>query len=215
MTSEQNGGLARRDKIFRENALRQLSSPEQLDELIQVTTPAGWLALIALGGLVLMALVWSIFGSVPTTMTAQGLLVTGGSPAHPAMKALLYTPLTDAKKVKPGMKVQISPSSIKKEEFGSLVGAIVSVAEFPSSVSAIKATLGNDELVKTFSQIRAPVEIQVELEPDSTTFSGYKWSSSAGPQAKLSSGTIATASIIVEEQAPISLVLPFLRSWVQ
>lgn len=205
-------------EIFRKDALKRLSSPEQLDELIQVTTPGGWMALLAVCGLVAMALYWGFFGSVPTTLNVQGLLVStgaGGSPGHTTMKALLYAPLTDAKKVKSGMAVQLTPSFIKKEEFGSLVGTIVSVAESPSSVNAIKSTLANEELVKTFSQISAPVEIQVELEQDPTTVSGYKWSSSAGPQAKLTSGTMCAATVIVNEQTPISLVLPFLKSLMQ
>ena len=34
-------------QIFRKTALEKLSSPEQLDELMKITTPKGWVALIA------------------------------------------------------------------------------------------------------------------------------------------------------------------------
>ena len=37
--------------IFRKVALERLSSPEQLDQLMQVTSPKGWLALAGLGAL--------------------------------------------------------------------------------------------------------------------------------------------------------------------
>jgi HlyD family secretion protein len=70
---------ATRNKIFRQAALERLSSPEELDQLMQVTTPSGWLALLGLGGLVLVALVWGIFGNVPTKVEGQGILLnTGG-----------------------------------------------------------------------------------------------------------------------------------------
>ena len=35
------------DRIFRQAALDRLSSPEQLDQLMQVTTPKSWMALVA------------------------------------------------------------------------------------------------------------------------------------------------------------------------
>jgi hypothetical protein len=34
--------------LFRQAALERLSSPEQLDQLVRVTHPLGWLALLAL-----------------------------------------------------------------------------------------------------------------------------------------------------------------------
>lgn len=57
---------------------RQLATPEQLDQLLRVTTPGGWLALAALGALLAAAIVWSVVGSIATTVTGQGILLHGG-----------------------------------------------------------------------------------------------------------------------------------------
>src|SRR5712692_1668862 len=67
-------GDAMQRKLFRQTSLERLSSPEQLDQLLQVTTPQGWLALIGLGGLLIMALLWGVFGSVQNTKVGQGIL---------------------------------------------------------------------------------------------------------------------------------------------
>jgi len=64
--------------IFRKTALERLASPEQLDQLLQVTSPRGWLALTGLGLLVAAALVWSFFGTVTTTVEGQGILIRPG-----------------------------------------------------------------------------------------------------------------------------------------
>ena len=64
--------------IFRKKALERLSSPEQLDQLIQVTNPQGWLALSALVVLLLGALTWGVFGSVPTSAAGEGILLRSG-----------------------------------------------------------------------------------------------------------------------------------------
>jgi hypothetical protein len=64
-------------QIFRKEALDRLSSPEQLDQLMQVTSPRGWIALAALGLLLLAGLLWGIFGTIPTTAEGEGLLLRG------------------------------------------------------------------------------------------------------------------------------------------
>ena len=51
--------------IFRKVSLERLSSPEQLDQMVQVTDPKGWIALAGLGALLLAAIAWGIWGSIP------------------------------------------------------------------------------------------------------------------------------------------------------
>lgn len=63
--------------IFRQVALERLSSPEQLDQLMQVTTPRGWLALLALFGLIITVVAWSFSDSIPTQVLGQGILIRG------------------------------------------------------------------------------------------------------------------------------------------
>ena len=51
------------------------SSPEELDELMQVTSPRAWIALVGCALLVLGALVWSVVGTVTDTVDGQGVLL--------------------------------------------------------------------------------------------------------------------------------------------
>jgi hypothetical protein len=69
-------------QIYRKEALKHLSSPEQLDQLIQVTSPRYWIALAAVGLLLLAALLWSWFGTIPTLVSARGILLRRGG-VHP------------------------------------------------------------------------------------------------------------------------------------
>ena len=64
--------------VFRKTSLERLSSPEQLDRLLTVTSPRSWLALCAMGLLIAAALIWSIFGSLSTKVNAQGILMKSG-----------------------------------------------------------------------------------------------------------------------------------------
>ena len=64
--------------MFRKAALAKLSSPEQLDSLMQVTTPKGWIALIGLLVLILAGLVWGIFGRTAERVSGAGILIKEG-----------------------------------------------------------------------------------------------------------------------------------------
>src|ERR1700685_947034 len=59
-------------EIFRKVALERLSSPEQLDLVMQVTNTRSWIALTGLALLLTAAVTWGFIGSVPTKVQAQG-----------------------------------------------------------------------------------------------------------------------------------------------
>lgn len=63
---------------FRKEALKQLTSPEQLDQLIRVVTPHSWIVAGTCYVLLLMVLIWSIVGRIPTRVEGQGILLAGG-----------------------------------------------------------------------------------------------------------------------------------------
>ena len=67
-----------RPSIFRQAALDRLSSPEQLDRLMQVTLPSGWFALAGVWMAVGVTILWSIFGSIPTTVSGSGIIMSSG-----------------------------------------------------------------------------------------------------------------------------------------
>ncbi|MFN2361443.1 MAG: NHLP bacteriocin system secretion protein [Marinobacter sp.] len=70
--------MAAKKQIFRQAALDRLSSPEQLDQLFQVTTPKAWIALTTLVALITTAILWGIFGSIPTQVTGNALFLRSG-----------------------------------------------------------------------------------------------------------------------------------------
>jgi hypothetical protein len=63
---------------FRPQALEKLASPEQLDQLIRITTLKNWLALVGLTCLLVPLLVWGLWGSLETRSHVQGLLLPSG-----------------------------------------------------------------------------------------------------------------------------------------
>ncbi|MEH1843150.1 MAG: NHLP bacteriocin system secretion protein [Nostoc sp.] len=128
---------------------------------------------------------------------------------------ITYFPVAEGKKIQRGMTLQITPQTVKRERFGGIVGKITTVSPFPITREAAASVVGNSEVVTSLMGEKQEAVIQVfaDLQPDSTTFSGYKWSSSDGPQLKISSGTTTSVRVKVEERSPITFVLPILRSF--
>ncbi len=62
-------------EIFRKSALEKLSSPEQLDKAIVIVSPSFWLAMLGALGIIIAALLWSIFGKLPRNVSANGIFM--------------------------------------------------------------------------------------------------------------------------------------------
>lgn len=127
------------------------------------------------------------------------------------LMAVLFVPASAGKQVRPGLTARISPSNVKREEYGFIVGKVVWAAEFPSTSRGMLRLLANQELVNKLMLEGPPIQIDVALEKDPATPTGFKWSSSRGPELDISSGTLASGSVIVREERPINLVIPKLR----
>ena len=127
------------------------------------------------------------------------------------LEALIYIPAERGKNVKLGMPVRIEPSTVKREEFGTMVGTVVSISDFPITPQGMAAVLHNDNLVQRFSKEGAAYAATVSLEPDPENVSGYRWAVGKGPPTRLTSGTLTRAEITTRRQRPLDLVVPLFR----
>ena len=122
--------------------------------------------------------------------------------------------MADGKKIQPGMKVLITPDTVKRTRYGGIMGEITEVSPFPVTSETATSVVGNPEVVQqVIGQEGGKVEVLAQLITESTTYSGYKWSSSEGPELEISPGTTTTVRVIVEELSPITFILPILREW--
>ncbi len=62
------------------------------------------------------------------------------------------------------MAVRLSPSTVKREEYGSLLGKVTWVAEYPSTARGMTRLLGNEALVTRLMQQGPPIQVNVTLD---------------------------------------------------
>ena len=306
----------KKEAIFRQESLERLSSPERLDQLMQVIAPKDWLALTVFGSLAILGLGWSIVGRIPITVEGKGIFlqprqvvelqssIAGqlkslnvsngqcvkkdqvlatidpvslreqlrlettnqrhreiqevnreitrleqqvtenskiissqdgcileltaslGQVVQPGTRlgnmrvgngerlglAMAYFPIKDGKQIKSEMPIAITPDTVQRERFGGIVGQVTAVSPLPVTVEGTVAIIGNSEIVKSLiGETGAAIQITTNLQTDDRNPSGYKWSSSKGPNSKITPGTTAVIRVTVEERSPITFLLPFLR----
>ena len=127
------------------------------------------------------------------------------------LEAVVFVP-TQGKRIQPGMDAQVSPVTVRREEHGFMVGRVTFVSPQPATRAGMQRTLGNEILVNQLAAAGAPFLVEVDLQPDSGTASGFRWSSGSGPPSLVESGTPVMVQVVVERQRPISLVIPAFRA---
>jgi HlyD family secretion protein/Biotin-lipoyl like len=266
--------------LFRQEAMDKTLSPDELDRLMRVTSPRGWLALIALLALVAAAVAWGVFGTIPVAVRAEEGVLLGGDSRHQIVSqtsglitevqvetgdtvkkgqviarvrsnagtesdvvslfggrvdsvvvekgmlvrrgqnvavvkegkeplaAFIFVPGEQGKQLKKGMRVQVLPSTVKAEEYGYIEGKVTSVSQFPVTKDEMFLLLENQSLVETLRTGDAQLRVDIKLHKDSSTPSGFKWSSAQGPPFAITRGTLCSATFVLGEERPINLVLP-------
>jgi HlyD family secretion protein len=159
-------------------------------------------------------------GRILEVMVERGNVVAAGEPiltldltgrAVKELEAVIYVPSVQGKRIRPGMTIQIAPSTVKQEEYGLMLGTVTYVSDFPATSKGMRRVLKNDALMSTLSGGDAPYELHADLTVDPSTTSRYRWTSSKGPPAKIQSGTLAVGNVEVASRRPIEMVVPLLR----
>jgi HlyD family secretion protein len=147
----------------------------------------------------------------PGSSVVEGQSIVSIQPDRQNLELLAYVAAAQAKDVKTGMEVQVAPSSAKREEYGFMTGKVTFVADYPATSAALMRNFQNELLVSALSSSGPVTELRVALDPDESTPSGFRWSSSRGPLITISSGTICNVQIVTHRQKPITLVLPYVK----
>ena len=136
--------------FFRKAALEKLSTPEKLDQLIKITSPRAWIALLTIAIAIGTAVTWGILGRVKTKITTTGVLL--GGEVH------------DVVATAPGQLIDLKVDVGDQVQEGDIV-AIIDQPELEQQIEAAKAALVEREyeLQQLLAFGSKDTEIQDEL----------------------------------------------------
>ncbi len=106
------------ESIFRQKSLDKVSSPEQLNDYISVTTPGVWMLIVSIILILIGVIVWGSVAELDTTVDAPVIIkdenATFYVKAEDALKVTIGKPVRIAKVE--GKVVNIGVDSMKAEE---------------------------------------------------------------------------------------------------
>lgn len=192
------------EKLFRKAALEKLSTPEELDQLMQVTTPKGWLALIAIISLLVATIAIGFLGVIAVRVDGRYCIVVKDAIADSAQAFVYISPLKE-NRVVVGDEVHITPSTFTTGDY--ILGSVATVDDFPVSDVQMQAIIGNQTLVQQLLEDGPLIQIVVNPVQVAGDSSVYRSASGTIPRDQISDKMTCTASIKVDEKAPINLIL--------
>lgn len=128
------------------------------------------------------------------------------------LHALILIPGVQGKRVVPGMEVKVSPTDVKSEDHGFMLGTVTSVSDNAVAPQELDRILNNQAKTQKYME-QAPFIAFADLIPDPApgNVSGFKWTSALGPPKRITSGTPCVFQVIVDERRPISYVVPMVK----
>jgi len=160
-------------------------------------------------------------GRVLELNVASGQLVSAGErigsveaeDTDAKLVAAAYFKVGDGKKIDQSTQISVSPATVERARFGSIIAEVGSVSPFPVTVDAIANVVGSREIAAELAKQSTKIQVLAELAVDTTTPSGYRWTSGEGPDTSVTAGTTAKVRATVQVRRPLSFVIPILRSW--
>ena len=188
------------NNLFRKSSLERVSSPEQLNEYIKITNPSLIVILLGILTIVVSGAIWVFSGGIPETVKVNGVVITD---ANGANTLHCFVPIGTSKRIKEGMKSEVSPDYADRAQYGFIKGKVLSVGD---------EMVTNDYLMKNFSDpqlVLGAVEkskassgsnvVEVKMSMD-------EWSNEKGNAIEVTEGANCEALAVVNEIKPYELI---------
>ncbi|CAA0123968.1 p-hydroxybenzoic acid efflux pump subunit AaeA [BD1-7 clade bacterium] len=130
------------------------------------------------------------------------------------LEVFAYLPPDKGKRVRPGMRALVTPTTVKRDIYGSIIARVDDVSRLPVSRKEVLAVVGENDLAQSLTADSAPIQVKLVLTTDSDTYSGLAWTSSNGPRQKISPGEFAYVSVELDKIHPINLLIPVFHEWI-
>lgn len=147
----------------------------------------------------------------------SGIGVIAANQPGAQLEGITFLPVEEGKKldevmVQRGVKVQMTPTSVKREEYGGIWGKVTRLSQSSVTQEGAVHLVGNPAVLPTLmEQGKSYIVVFSKLELDDKS-GKYRWTSSQGPEQQITDGTTTTVNLTIEERAPISFVIPLLKS---
>ena len=143
------------NKLFKKSSMERITSPEKLNDYIQVSNPASWMVLGAALAILLGMLIWGIFGQLTESVDFRGHVKDG--------VLYCYAPGDYADLLEAGMEASVLPQA-SGEEAKAMKGTILSVAGQPLSFDEASRDITSDFMLSSLGTTGWNIAVTIEVE---------------------------------------------------
>lgn len=148
-------------------------------------------------------------GSLVTTN--QNIAIASTNTGRPYLISC-FIPGNSFSGVKKGSKALVSPVNVDENTYGSINGTVEEVSSVGLGPDDAKTLIGVPSIISTiYSGQQSLFYATIRLEK-ANNITGYKWTSSNGPNFQIPTTTIASVKLVTNTYRPYQIVLPFLKS---
>lgn len=176
-------------ELYRKSALEKISSPEQLDKALTVTSPLSWLALAAVTVMIVITVIWSVGGiaipgyegrilegRIPVTVSTTGVI------SSPVSTNALYIPESgsvDSVLIHPGSELEIGTPvlsyrtgngtvrTLYSDQFGTATEIMVKVGDDTkqgSEVARLSPLVSGNQVIVCYIKLDDAKKIERGME---------------------------------------------------
>ncbi len=205
--------------IYRKSSLEKLSNPEQLDKMINISSPMSWLALVGVTLIIVATFIWAFKGTIMTEKTVSGVILSSDSiksvysfeedsTQRSDMVALCCIPVENAKKIKADMTANISPELVDARKYGYIKGKTVFVEDLTKAVGSFEDVMGKDNPISQLFAANGPYVVAVcEITADESSQNAMAWTKEKGKTATVAEGSLISVRIVTDKCTPISKLI--------
>lgn len=117
-----------------------------------------------------------------------------------------YVAFTDLRKLHEGMEVQVSPADMPREEFGYMLGRIVSIDRYPSTRTEAALRFKMEELASLVFPEQAGYEVRIVLDEDPAHPGQIRWSHSGRGEVDIRMGTLCELQIVTQRRPVLEML---------
>ncbi|MCA1916239.1 hypothetical protein [Methanospirillum hungatei] len=136
-----------KENLFRKKALVRHSNTDNLDQLVVQPSLPYWIILTGFLIIVIGLYLSFIHLTIYDFIDANGIFITNNSENDTPLSdlhVLLFVQYIQGPKIKPGLKVQISPLTLDKGEYAYIRGTVTTIGQWPASRNDVVYMLNNN-----------------------------------------------------------------------
>lgn len=198
-------------KIYRDTAIEKLSSPDQLDKSIVLSSPLSWLCLIGIFIVIVGALAWVSAVFLPQTVSVVGIVCDSEDADRVCDNVVCYVPIGDATSVEKGDEAFITHSDKSGKEIGKVEGTVVNIDTDPASKEQMTAVLGSEERVNSYfgSSVEPVCEVTIKISATDDTNINAVLNRLEGQQIRLVNHMAVDVKIVTGKSALLPKLIPW------